>query len=392
MMRKTVLFDLDGTLMDTLEDITAATNAILARYDRPACTVAEMRTFIGNGARNQFRLAWKGGVEDALLDRALGEYRPYYADHLEHTAPYPGVLELLRALREDGFRVAVVTNKPALPTQRLCERLLGDLVDTVVGESPERAKKPAPDMAEEAMRRLGVAREDCVFVGDSEVDVYTARNCGVPCYCCTWGYRDKAALLAAGADILADTPEELLRLLRLGEGSARFLTLLKRRRSVRKFCDRPVEEEKVEALLSAALLVPTSRSLDETEYFAVTDRETIRCLAACKAHGAGPLESAPLALAIIADEGKADTWIEDSSLAAITLQLMAEELGLASCWVQMRLRRDEADTPAEENVRRALGLPEGKRCVCVLAVGYRAEEKEPLAAPDISDARMRRLT
>lgn len=213
-MRKAVLFDLDGTLLDTLGDITAASNAILARHGRAPCTEEEMRAFIGNGARSQLRRAWKGEVEEALLDRALEEYRPYYAAHLERTVPYPGVPGLLRTLREEGVRTAVVTNKPALPTARLCEGLLDGLLDAAVGETPERAKKPAPDMAEEAMRRLGVRREDCVFVGDSEVDVLTARACGIPCCGCTWGYRDRDALLAAGAELLADTPEELLELLR----------------------------------------------------------------------------------------------------------------------------------------------------------------------------------
>ncbi|MBR2929285.1 MAG: HAD-IA family hydrolase [Oscillospiraceae bacterium] len=390
-MRKTVLFDLDGTLLDTLQDITSATNEILSRYGRAACTVAEMRDFVGNGARHQFRSSWKGDISEELLDEALELYRPYYAAHIPDTRPYDGIIELLKGLKADGFRMAVVTNKPVLPTTSLCNKLLGDLVDVVVAESPERPKKPAPDMVEEAMRQLGVTRDDCVYVGDSEVDVATGRNSGMPCYACTWGYRDTDVLLRSGADILVDSAEELGRMLRCGEKSARLMTLLKRRRSVRKFEDRPVEEEKIRALLSAALLAPTSRSLSEVEYRAITDRTVIGFLAQCKEHGAGPLTTAPLALVLTADADKADTWIEDSSLAAIVLQLMAEELGLASCWIQMHLRKDEGDFDAEENVARVLGLPKGRRCVCVLAIGYRAEEKEANREPSLKDLRIHRL-
>ena len=115
-MRKTVLFDLDGTLLDTLQDITSATNEILSRYGRAACTVAEMRDFVGNGARHQFRSSWKGDISEELLDEALELYRPYYAAHIPDTRPYDGIIELLKGLKADGFRMAVVTNKPVLPT------------------------------------------------------------------------------------------------------------------------------------------------------------------------------------------------------------------------------------------------------------------------------------
>ena len=140
-MRKTVLFDLDGTLLDTLQDITSATNEILSRYDRAACTVEEMRDFVGNGARHQIRSSWKGEITEELLDEVLDAYRPYYTEHSPATRPYDGIIELLKGLKADGFRTAVVTNKPLLPTSRLCEKLLGDLVEVVVAEVPERPKK-----------------------------------------------------------------------------------------------------------------------------------------------------------------------------------------------------------------------------------------------------------
>ena len=209
-MRKTALFDLDGTLLHTLPDITASTNHVLALYGRPPCTEAAMREYVGNGAANQLRCSWGGPISDALLAEVLARYQAYYSEHLDATHPYAGITAMLRALRARGFRTAVVTNKPALPTERLCVRLLGELLDAVVGEAPALPRKPAPDMAEEAMRRLGAAREDCVFVGDSDVDVATAGNCGIPCLSCTWGYRTEEELSASGAGRLVRTPEELL--------------------------------------------------------------------------------------------------------------------------------------------------------------------------------------
>ena len=378
-----ILFDLDGTLLDTLEDLADAVNFTMDHYGYPRRSLEEVRRFVGNGARRLIALAVPEGAD---AEAAFQTFKAYYDAHCRiKTRPYPGILQVLTELAAE-YPVAIVSNKPDSAVKSLCADYFPGIY--ALGESPECPRKPAPDMVRRAMEIIGVDR--CVYVGDSEVDVATGRNSGMPCYACTWGYRDTDVLLAAGADILVDSAEELGRMLRCGEATARMLTLLKRRRSVRKFEDRPVEEEKLQALLSAALLVPTSRSLNEVEYHAVTDRKVIDFLAACKAHGAGPLKTAPLALVLTADESKADTWIEDSSLAAITLQLMAEELGLASCWIQMHMRKDEGEFDAEENVSRVLGLPKGSRCVCVLAIGYRAEEKDANRDPALSDPRIHR--
>lgn len=386
---KAVLFDLDGTLLDTLGGITDASNVILARYGREAQPREKMRTFIGSGARNQLKCAWGGAIDEATLDEVVAAYRPYYAAHLDPVEPYGAIMELLSELKAQGIKTAIVTNKPEAATNVLAERFFGGLIDAAFGQRDDIPKKPATDMVELAMDALGVTRADCVFVGDGETDVWTAKAAGMPCVSVTWGYRSTEELLASGADILADTVEELRRFLMIPTAAARYITILKRRRSIREFEARPVEKEKLEALLSAALLVPTSRDFKPVDYTAVTDRTTIDALSKCKAAGAGMLATAPLVIVLTSRADAADTWCEDSSLAAITLQLLAEELGLASCWVQMHMRKDKDGGDAEQNVAKVLHLPADRRCVCMLALGYRAEEKKVNITPNLNDPRIR---
>ena len=387
-MKRAVLFDLDGTLLDTLGGITDASNVILARCGRRANTREEMVHYIGSGARHQMKCAWHGDIGDAALDEVVALYCAYYDSHLDPVEVYGGITELLRELKAQGVRTAIVSNKPHAATVLLAERFFDGLIDAVVGQKDGVPKKPAEDMARLAMEELSVRREDCILVGDGETDVLTAKAAGIPCISVTWGYRSAEELLAGGADILADTVEELRRFLIVDVAAARYLTVLKRRRSIRQFEPRPVEREKLEMLLSAALLLPTSRDLKPVDYTAVTKRETIDALARCKAAGAGMLATAPLVLVLTARTETADTWCEDASLAAIALQLLAEELGLGSCWVQMHMRKDTAGSDAERNVAKVLGLPADRRCVCMLALGYRAEEKKAAVTPDLHDRRI----
>lgn len=223
--------------------------------------------------------------------------------------------------------------------------------------------------------------EEEVIVTDTPSEAQKARQSGTPCIVCTWCAEEKFS-----AEVMADSEKEVFRFLSVGMPAARLLTVLKRRRSIRRFAERPVEEEKLETLLSAALLAPTSRDFRPVEYIAVTKRETLDALSECKAAGADMLKTAPLAIVLSAREEKSDVWLEDSALAAIVLQLMAEELGLSSCWVQIYLRKDENGGNAEENVDKVLGLPPTRRCACIVAIGYRAEEKEPNTAPDLSSS------
>ena len=193
-MKTGILFDLDGTLLNTLEDLLDATNAALRHFGRPQRTLQELRSFVGNGARNQLRLSLSGREDDPDLDAALEWYKAYYAEHCQiKTAPYPGVPELLERLKGE-WPMAIVSNKPDVAVKTLCAQHFPGIY--ALGEAPDCPRKPAPDMVFKAMKAIGVDR--CIYVGDSEVDIRTARNAGVPCVSVLWGFRDREVLEAEG--------------------------------------------------------------------------------------------------------------------------------------------------------------------------------------------------
>lgn len=184
----TVLFDLDGTLLDTLEDICGAANHTLRELGYPERTLAEMRRFVGNGAEMQMRRALGADADEETVAKALALYKPYYAAHCQiKTKPYAGVLELMAALKAEGFRLAVVSNKPDEAVRPLVAKHFGALADIAMGETAQRRRKPAPDMVNDALAALGADKSRAVYVGDSEVDIETARNAGIPCISVTWG-------------------------------------------------------------------------------------------------------------------------------------------------------------------------------------------------------------
>lgn len=210
----TVLFDLDGTLLDTLEDILAAANYMLREMGYPERTLTEMRRFVGNGAEMQVRRAFGAGADEALIQRALIRYKAYYAAHCrEKTRPYDGVPELLAELKRRGYRLAVVSNKPDEAVRPLAAQYFDGLMEVAMGETAQRRRKPAPDMVNDAIAALGADRSRAVYVGDSEVDIETARNAGIPCISVCWGFRDREQLMEAGAAEIAATAPELLALL-----------------------------------------------------------------------------------------------------------------------------------------------------------------------------------
>ena len=210
----TVLFDLDGTLLDTLEDILGAANYTLREMGYPERTLEEMRRFVGNGAEMQVRRAFGPGADEALIQKALVLYKAYYAAHCqEKTRPYDGVLELLAELKRRGYRLAVVSNKPDEAVRPLAAQYFGGLMDAAMGETAARRRKPAPDMVNDALAALGADRTRAVYVGDSEVDIETARNAWLPCISVCWGFRDRGQLVEAGAAEIAATAPELLALL-----------------------------------------------------------------------------------------------------------------------------------------------------------------------------------
>ena len=213
MKYQTVLFDMDGTLLDTLTDMEAAVNHILTQYDYPVRTLEEVRRFVGNGAGLLIHRALPQGVDPAREAEVLAAYRAYYQAHnCIRTRPYEGIPELLAALR-----TAVVSNKPDETTRTLAARFFPEL-DGALGQRDGVAAKPAPDMVQAVLSRLGAEPGQALYVGDSEVDVDTARNAGLAMIGVSWGFRGRAALESAGAPAVADTPAQLLELLRYLEG------------------------------------------------------------------------------------------------------------------------------------------------------------------------------
>lgn len=211
MRYQTAVFDLDGTLLDTLEDLYLATNAALESHSLPRRSRDEVRMFVGNGVEMLIRRAVPADTDEETTLAVLADFKTTYAAICEdHTRPYDGILDMLRALRERGIRVAVVSNKFDAATKQLCQKYFGDLVEVAIGERAGVRKKPAPDTVYEALKELGMTATGAVYIGDSDVDIQTAKNCGMPCISVTWGLRDKDFLLQSGAEILVDTPERLL--------------------------------------------------------------------------------------------------------------------------------------------------------------------------------------
>ena len=199
-----ILFDLDGTLLDTLEDLLDATNHALTVYGYPRRTLPELRRFVGNGAYNQIRLSLPEGTDPEEIQRVLETYKPYYTAHCRiKTRPYAGIWEALSALK---YPIAIVSNKPDAAVKALCADYFPGYY--ALGEIPDCPRKPAPDMVYRAMAAIGC--DACIYVGDSEVDVLTAKNAGVPCLSVTWGFRDREDLEAAGAEWFCETPEEIV--------------------------------------------------------------------------------------------------------------------------------------------------------------------------------------
>ena len=208
---QTAIFDLDGTLLDTLEDLYRAVNTALAARSFPLRSRDEVRLFVGNGVEMLIRRAVPAGCNEETTLATLAHFKTTYAAICkDHTRPYDGILPALATLRERGVRVAVVSNKFDAATKSLCAEYFGDLVEVAIGERADVRKKPAPDTVMEALRELGVTSQGAVYIGDSDVDIRTAENCGMDCISVTWGLRDEDFLLENGAKALVRTPSELL--------------------------------------------------------------------------------------------------------------------------------------------------------------------------------------
>lgn len=207
---KLALFDMDGTILDTLEDLTDATNVMMEKYGYPTHSIDAVRTFVGNGLRKLVERALPAGTDDAKIDTVLGDFKVYYADHCaDKTHPYDGVREMIARLREKGIITAVVSNKVDEGVQELVREYFPGLFDLAVGERPNVKPKPAPDMVFAALETLGIDICDAVFIGDSDVDLKTAQNAGIDGIFVDWGFRTPEVLRSLGAKIVVSTPEEV---------------------------------------------------------------------------------------------------------------------------------------------------------------------------------------
>ena len=207
------IFDLDGTLLETIEDLAAACNYALRSHNLPEFTVDEVQARVGNGVKKLMERTVPEGVGNPDFNEVYQAFREYYLNHnTVFTKPYAGIIDMLKTMQSAGKRVAVVSNKFDAATKALVAHYFGPLVPVAIGESQGINKKPSPDMVVEAMRQLGCTREGTVYVGDSDVDIATARNSGLPCLSVLWGFRDRAFLMAHGATTLLSHPADIVAL------------------------------------------------------------------------------------------------------------------------------------------------------------------------------------
>ena len=220
---KTVIFDLDGTLLNTLDDLHNSVAFALKKADLPPIDKMDTRRFLGNGVKNLIEKCVGHVAPDAgqaTMDDVLKIFKNHYVEHsMEKTAPYEGVDNMLKACKETGIHTAIVSNKLDAAVQDLYRKFFDQWVDLAIGETASMKRKPAPDMVEEAIKRLSdkcgmkINKDNCVYVGDSEVDLQTAKNAGIRCVAVSWGFRDRDWLIECGAQCIINKPEELLSIL-----------------------------------------------------------------------------------------------------------------------------------------------------------------------------------
>lgn len=210
---ETIIFDLDGTLLDTLEDLTNSVNYALENEGLPARSIEEIRSFVGNGARRLMELVIPDGEKNPQFSKILAEFKKHYALYCnEKTAPYPHIMELLSELKRRGYRMAIVSNKFYGAVQELRKLYFEEYIEVAVGEKEGIRKKPAPDTVFHALQELGSCKEKAVYIGDSEVDIATAKNAGMDCISVAWGFRTREEQAIAGGKVFADTPLDILKL------------------------------------------------------------------------------------------------------------------------------------------------------------------------------------
>lgn len=212
----TVIFDLDGTLLNTLDDLTDSVNYAMEKYGYPVHTLEEVRHFVGNGLKKLIERALPDDVEPEQFQRVFDDFCAYYGENCaKKTCPYEGIPELLDTLRAQGIKLAIVSNKGDFAVQQLRDLYFPGKIEVAIGEKAGIRRKPAPDTVFEAMRRLGSDSAHSIYVGDSDVDIETAKNAGLDCISVTWGFRDRAFLGEHGAQYYVDAPEDILTFLEI---------------------------------------------------------------------------------------------------------------------------------------------------------------------------------
>lgn len=209
-----IIWDMDGTLLDTLADLMHSVNHVLRQYGYAQRSLEQIRQAVGNGVVRLMELSVPQGKDNPRFAEMMDAFTAYYRLHCtDHTRPYEGILPVLRELHAQGIHMAVVSNKPAYGVEELSKAYFEDLLEVCMGVTDGVRRKPAPDMVWLAIDRLGVAKERCVYIGDSEVDFETAKNAGISSISVLWGFRDEAYLRSIGADTFAKTPADLQKLL-----------------------------------------------------------------------------------------------------------------------------------------------------------------------------------
>ncbi len=210
-MIKAIIFDLDGTLLYTLEDLKDSVNFALEQFNYPLKTVDEVRNFVGNGVKLLVERSIPNGAKNPNLEQVLKVFKTHYAENMYNkTKPFDGINEMLDKLKQKGIRLAVVSNKFDFAVKELCQRYFGKKIEIAVGESESVRKKPAPDSVLKVMEILNCNNDETFYVGDSEVDIQTAVNCNLKCISVTWGYKSRKFLIENDAKIIVDTPKDLL--------------------------------------------------------------------------------------------------------------------------------------------------------------------------------------
>lgn len=214
MKYKTAVFDLDGTLLNTLKDLSDSVNHVLKEFSYPAVPEIKIRSYLGNGIKQLLLLSLPDGISEEKFERVYNAFMPYYIAHCNDTTkPYDGIEDTLKILKERGIKMAIVSNKNYVACEELKNKYFSRLIDVAIGENESAGirKKPAPDTVNEALRRLNAEKSSSVYIGDSEVDKMTADNAGMDCISVSWGFRDKELLNKLGSKALIDKAEELLK-------------------------------------------------------------------------------------------------------------------------------------------------------------------------------------